>query len=85
MPVNTRQGWTLETGHVGLNVTNLERSKKFYQEVLGLTVMAESSKDGEKYAFLGDGNKLVVTLFEQSKGKFDAHQPGLHHLSFQLS
>jgi catechol 2,3-dioxygenase-like lactoylglutathione lyase family enzyme len=73
----------LETGHVGLNVSDLERSKRFYQEVFGFVVAGESTEEGRRYALLGDGSKLVLTLWEQSEGRFPAGLPGLHHLSFQ--
>lgn len=74
----------LHTGHIGLNVTNLERSKKFYQDVFGFQVMAESPAEGRKFVFLGDGKTLVLTLWEQSEGGFNTAAPGLHHLSFQV-
>jgi lactoylglutathione lyase len=74
-----------ETGHVGLNVSDLERSKRFYQDVLGLVVVGESTEDGKKFTLLGDGSKLVLTLWEQSEGRFPAGLPGLHHLSFQVA
>ncbi|MFZ0661454.1 MAG: VOC family protein [Acidobacteriaceae bacterium] len=85
MVATTSQGWKLQTGHVGLNVTNLERSKKFYQSVFGLKTMLESNKDSQKFVFLGDGKDILVTLFQQSSSRFDVHKPGLHHLSFQLA
>lgn len=74
----------LQTGHVGLNVTDLERSKKFYQDVFGFRVFRESNKPHRKYAFLGNGGTLVLTLWQQSHGQFRKEQPGLHHLSFQV-
>ena len=46
---------TIQTGHVGLNVSDLEGSKRFYQEVLGFQVMGESQEEGRRFAFLGDG------------------------------
>jgi lactoylglutathione lyase len=76
---------TLQTGHIGLNVSDLERSRQFYQEVFGFEVIHESQADGRRFAFLGDGERLVLTLWQQSAGRFAADQPGLHHLSFQVS
>ncbi|MHC4610617.1 MAG: VOC family protein [Planctomycetota bacterium] len=73
------------TGHVGINVTNLERSKQFYMKTIGLELMNESTGEGKRYAFLGDGQRLVLTLWQQSEGRFNARSPGLHHLSFELS
>lgn len=73
-----------ETGHVGLNVSDLDRSKRFYQEVFGFHVTGESTDVGRRFAFLSEGPKVVLTLWEQSQGRFDTKQPGLHHLSFQV-
>jgi lactoylglutathione lyase len=73
-----------ETGHVGLNVSDLDRSARFYREVFGFVDVGGSSEAGRRYAFLGDGEKLVLTLWEQSDGRFAPSSPGLHHLSFQV-
>jgi catechol 2,3-dioxygenase-like lactoylglutathione lyase family enzyme len=68
------------TGHVGLNVADLDRSVDFYARVFGWDVKGR----GDGYAFLGDDARLVLTLWQQSSGTFDTAQPGLHHLSFQV-
>jgi catechol 2,3-dioxygenase-like lactoylglutathione lyase family enzyme len=68
------------TGHVGLNVADLERSIAFYTRIFGWSV----SGRGDGYAFLSDESRLVVTLWEQSAGAFSAKTPGLHHLSFEV-
>ncbi|MEW6733514.1 MAG: VOC family protein [Acidobacteriota bacterium] len=73
-----------QTGHIGLNVSNLERSKSFYQAVFGFLVMVDSQQEGRRFVFLGDGKKLILTLWQQSEGRFEKNRPGLHHLSFQV-
>lgn len=74
----------LQTGHVGLNVTDLDRSLEFYRQVFGFDVQGESREAGRAFAFLGREGRLVLTLWQQSEGAFPAGQPGLHHLSFQV-
>jgi catechol 2,3-dioxygenase-like lactoylglutathione lyase family enzyme len=72
------------TGHVGLNVSDLARSKRFYQDVFGFEVLAESGAAGREYVFLAQGSTLVLTLWPQSRGGFATDRAGLHHLSFQV-
>ncbi|MGH7206918.1 MAG: VOC family protein [Nitrospiraceae bacterium] len=74
----------LKTGHVGLNVSNLARSKQFYQDVFGFQVMGESQEEGRRFVFLSQGQQLILTLWQQSAGSFEKQRPGLHHLSFQV-
>ncbi|AKZ53061.1 putative glyoxalase [Streptomyces ambofaciens ATCC 23877] len=74
----------LQTGHIGLNVTDLDRSLAFYCEVFGFEVLAQGKEDGRRWAFLGRDERLVVTLWQQSEGAFATDRPGLHHLSFQV-
>ncbi|MCP2280092.1 VOC family protein [Nocardia amikacinitolerans] len=74
----------LATGHIGLNVSELDRSVDFYRRALGFEQLAEGDADGRRWAFLGADGKLVITLWEQSDGVFSTETPGLHHLSFQV-
>jgi catechol 2,3-dioxygenase-like lactoylglutathione lyase family enzyme len=72
------------TGHIGLNVTDLDRSRGFYQRVLGFDVLGEGTGADRRFAFLGKPGELRLTLWQQSEGTFDTRSPGLHHLSFQV-
>jgi catechol 2,3-dioxygenase-like lactoylglutathione lyase family enzyme len=72
------------TGHVGLNVSDLARSKRFYQDVFGFDLSVESNEEGRAFAFLTRNNTIVLTLWQQSDGSFAADKAGLHHLSFQV-
>lgn len=73
-----------QTGHIGLNVSNLERSRDFYQAVFGFEASGESQEADRRFVFLSRGKTLVLTLWQQSEGRFDKSFPGLHHLSFQV-
>ncbi|MBJ8347586.1 VOC family protein [Antrihabitans sp. YC2-6] len=74
-----------EPGHVGLNVTDLARSTAFYRKVFGFDVLGEHAEGDRRFAFLGLGGTLMVTLWQQSSGTFETGRPGLHHLAFQVS
>lgn len=71
-------------GHVGLNVTDLERSADFYRRALGFELMNISAEGDRRFAFLGVDGALRLTLWQQSDGEFSTRTPGLHHLSFQV-
>ena len=73
-----------EVGHIGLNVTDLQRSRLFYEAALGLETIGLSEVEGRRYAFLGSGGQAVLTLWQQSDGGFEAGRPGLHHLAFRV-
>ncbi|MER7004137.1 VOC family protein [Dactylosporangium sp. NPDC000555] len=74
----------LQTGHVGLNVTDLPRSTAFYRRVFGFDLIGEQTDGDRRFAFLGRDGALLVTLWQQSDGAFAIDRPGLHHLSFQV-
>ena len=75
---------SLQTGHVGLNVTDLDRSVAFYRSLLGLDLAREGTESDRRFAFLTHEGRLVLTLWQQSEGTFATRAPGLHHLSFQV-
>ncbi|MFC0865472.1 VOC family protein [Sphaerimonospora cavernae] len=75
---------TLQTGHVGLNVTDMERSLQFYLRVFGFQIQAEGKEEAQRWAFLGKDGRLILTLWQQSDSGFNASSAGLHHLSFQV-
>lgn len=83
--MSTTEQTSFTTGHVGINVTDLARSKRFYQDVFGWEVLSEGGDDQQPFAFLGAGSALLVTLWQQSAGRFAKDRPGLHHLSFQVA
>jgi catechol 2,3-dioxygenase-like lactoylglutathione lyase family enzyme len=73
-----------QTGHIGLNVTDVDRSRAFYQQVFGLELVAEGTESAQRFALLGHDGTPVVTLWQQSRGSFAADLPGLHHLAFRV-
>jgi lactoylglutathione lyase len=79
-----REMTNIKVGHIGLNITNLANSIAFYQDIFGLTVKGASMEGEDKFAFLGNDQGIMITLWQQSEGRFDSKRPGLHHLAFQV-
>lgn len=84
--------------HVRLTVTDLERSRAFYENVLGFEVVAESEGDPADSAVRADPAKLYGGVVFQTNGmlfglrpvadkeeRFDSERVGLDHLSFTVS
>ena len=78
-----REVGAVAVGHIGLNVSDLDVSETFYQEVLGLRVIEESLEFPFRYASMARDGKVVLTLWEQTGGRFKKHRLGLHHLAFE--
>ena len=71
-------------GHVVLRVTDLERSEKFYNGVLGMPVCANFDEQGMKMTFFSLGNHHDLAIAEVS-GEDSAggdQAVGLHHVAF---
>ncbi|REL30073.1 VOC family protein [Thalassotalea euphylliae] len=72
--------------HVGLAVSNLERSKTFFTETLGFKVLG---KDADYPAYFLNNGSITVTLWQTTNGEqatpFNRKtNVGLHHLAFQV-
>ncbi|MCP4884349.1 MAG: methylmalonyl-CoA epimerase [Flavobacteriales bacterium] len=77
--------------HIGIAVKNIEESKKYYEEVLGLSCYAvEEVKDQKvKTAFFKIGDTKIELLESTSPegpiGKFiEKKGEGIHHIAFAV-
>lgn len=77
---------TLKTDHIGLTVSNLEKSVDFFTQALKWSVFGGNDDYPSKY--VTDGN-TKLTLWEvksASPRPFDRHaNVGLHHLAFAVA
>ncbi len=70
-------------GHVVIKVTDLERSEKFYNGVLGMPVCARFDEQGMKMTFFSLGNHHDLALAQVSgEVAADDQAVGLHHVAF---
>ena len=69
-------------GDIGINVSDIEISKVFYQEVLGLRVGDESRQIPLRYASMMRDGRTVLTLWENSTMRLRNCPPALHRLAF---
>ena len=83
--------------HLRLTVTDVDRSRAFYSEVLGFTVVAESPGDPADPAVRTDPDQLYGGCVFQAYGmliglrpvadpadRFDSERVGLDHISFTV-
>jgi catechol 2,3-dioxygenase-like lactoylglutathione lyase family enzyme len=84
--------------HIRLTVTDIARSRDFYTEVLGFSVLVQSPGDPEDPAVRADPNQLYGGAVLSSGSlilglrpvaaagdRFDSEKPGLDHLSFNVA
>jgi catechol 2,3-dioxygenase len=76
-----------EIGHVLLRVLDLERSKKFYSEVLGFRVLEEDPEHGGTFMAL-EGQSHAIDLFPVTDTQAAERQTpgvrGLGHIAFRV-
>ncbi|UGT71923.1 VOC family protein [Nocardia gipuzkoensis] len=88
---------TTGTHHIRLTVTDIARSRAFYQDVLGFPIAAESPGSPEDPAVRTDPMRLFGGVVFQANGmllglrpvaaatdRFDSERVGLDHLSFAV-
>lgn len=89
MAINTRS-----VAHVRLTVTDIERSRQFYESVFGWGVLLEIPDKADEatrkalgFLFGGvvyDLGGMLVGLRPVASDRFDENRAGLDHLSFRL-
>ena len=76
-----------EIGHVLLRVMDLERSKKFYSEVLGFQVLEEDPEHGGTFMAM-PGQSHAIDLFQVKDAQAAEQQTpgvrGLGHIAFRV-
>jgi len=74
--------------HVALTVTELDRTKQWYADVLGWEPLMEGEDNGIRFAFgILAGGQVGVGLRQHSDGDgsaFSANRTGLDHISFAV-
>lgn len=77
-----------ELGHVLLRVLDLERSKKFYSEVLGFQILEEDPEHGGTFMAL-PGQSHAIDLFQVKDAELAERQTpgarGLGHIAFRVA
>ena len=69
--------------HVGLYIKDIERSKQFYQDVLGFTCVCEfTNETGDKLAFMKSGDAVYELI--QHKNWMDRKDGLFDHMAMQV-
>lgn len=71
--------------HVAIVVSDMDRSIRYYTEILGLKLILDGrSQGGEKKSFLGTKSKAIVALSEDKNRSIDKGQyaEGVNHVAF---
>lgn len=69
--------------HVGLYIKDVERSKKYYEEILGFTCVSEFTNDfGDQLAFMKSENMILELI--QHKVWMDRKDGLFDHIAMQV-
>ena len=72
-------------GHINMKVTDYERSKAFYRDILGFTVSEEDPVHGGVFMTLGDDfHTLDLSVIPQDAKLPDRSFLGVSHVAFQV-
>jgi lactoylglutathione lyase len=72
----------MEFGHIGIKVTDIEKSIKFYTEVFGFEIVKDYSYPGARIIFL-KGNGTVIELIFKEEYKERSYGP-VDHIAFKV-
>jgi len=76
-----------ELGHILVRVLDLERSKKFYTEILGFKILEEDPAHGGTFLAI-EGQSHAIDLFQVKDSELAERQTpgarGLGHLAFRV-
>jgi catechol 2,3-dioxygenase len=75
----------VKLGHIVLRVRNLERSKRFYTQVLGLSLTGEIEGRMAFFAAAGDSHDLAVMALGADAAPTEANRVGLEHFAYQVA
>jgi catechol 2,3-dioxygenase len=73
-----------QLGHVVLKVRDLERSERFYTEVLGLAIVARLESPPMTFFTLGNHHDFAITAVGTDAPDSAANSPGLFHVAFKV-
>ena len=68
--------------HLNMNVTNLNETITFYQDVFGFSIYEQEDYKGAPYAIIGKKDSLFLCLYEE-KG-FKASKHDISHIGFNI-
>ena len=76
-----------ELGHVVLQVTDLDRSIRFYRDTLGLPLVSQGKPRGRRIVFFSLGAKhhdLALIELAPGAGGHDPARAGVMHIAFKI-
>ena len=76
-----------ELGHVVLQVTDLDRSIRFYRDTLGLPLVSQGKPRGRRIVFFSLGAKhhdLALIELAPGAGAHDHTRAGVMHIAFKI-
>jgi len=73
-----------QLGHVVLQVSDLERSERFYSDVLGLAVSARMDSPATTFFTLGNHHDFAISALGPDAAPPSPKSPGLAHVAFKI-